>query len=484
MLSEIKDTTKVFSYFEEISKIPRGSGNNKKISDYLVLFANEHKLEYKQDIYQNVIIIKEASEGYENLPTLILQGHMDMVCEKEAGIEHDFTEEGLEIYVQGDFVCAKGTTLGGDDGIAIAYALAILADEKLKHPRLEVIITTDEEIGMDGAFGLDTSSLLGKYLINIDSEEEGTFLVSCAGGLTGICELPLERKRVNGTKIEINIAGLKGGHSGTEIDKNRTNAIILMARLLFELQKELDFSILEIQGGMKDNAIPREAKATIIIEKDKKELFLSILDRQKGIYKKELEKAEENLFITENILENQTEEKIVNVKDILFLLLNAPNGVQVFSSNIEGLVESSLNLGIFRTEKTKAVFCYSIRSSVYSYKIFLSNKLAMLATKVGGIYHEKSSYPAWEYQNNSKLRAFLSALYQEQYGKEPKITAIHAGLECGILAEKIKEVDIISMGPDIFDIHTPKERLSISSTQRIYAYLVKIIEQWDRLNSY
>lgn len=478
MVLEAIDYKKVFYYFEKISSIPRGSKNNENISNYLVEFAKEHSLTYIQDSYYNVTIFKEASKGYEEAPTVMLQGHMDMVCERENGCQHDFTREGLDLVVEGDFIYAKGTTLGGDDGIAIAYALAILEDDSMLHPALEVVITTDEEIGMQGAIGLDTARLKATYMLNIDSEEEGILLASCAGGMTSVCRLPMDTKKIQGHRVELHIAGLQGGHSGTEINKNRTNATLLMGRMLnFFKNQKLSFAIAHISGGLKDNAITREARVELVMEdlealEAKRLEFLSMM-------KKELKTSEPNLTIViqkEEFGEYEVLTEALKEK-ILFFLAYTPQGIQTMSADIEGLVESSLNLGIFTMPEQEIVFSYSVRSSVHSYKKYLGERLKALIEHLGGSYVEEGDYPAWEYKADSKLRELLCKVFEKQYGYSPKIEAIHAGIECGIIAGKMPEIDIVSFGPNIFDIHTPKERMSISSTIRVYDFIVHILEE-------
>lgn len=485
MLLESIDYKKVFYYFEEISKVPRGSKNNQGISDYLVKFALEHQLQYIQDEYLNVILFKEAAKGYEKCPTVMIQGHMDMVCEKESDCQHDFKTEGLELEIKDDFIYAKGTTLGGDDGIAVAYALAILSDDTLKHPPLEVVITTDEEIGMDGAIGLDTSVLKADYMLNIDSEEEGVLLSSCAGGMTSTCSFSIDDKnekgftriKKEGNKIKLTISGLQGGHSGAEIDKNRTNASILLGRVLNNLKREqISFEIITMYGGAKDNAIPREAVAELVVGET--EVLKKKIAEITAVVKQELKTSEPGvaISITEDgkgsfdvLTENLTE-------SILFMLEYAPNGIQTMSSDIEGLVESSLNLGIFKVEEKEVIFSYSVRSSVSSYKQYLGEKLKELVEYLGGTYSTKSEYPAWEYKKQSKLREILCMVFEKQYGYQPKVEAIHAGLECGIIAGKMPNIDIVSFGPNIYDIHTPQERMSISSAIRVYDYIVNVLE--------
>jgi len=472
------DYKNVFRFFSEISAVPRGSKNNTAISNYLVDFAKSRGLEYVQDEYENVVIIKEATKGYENSPAIIIQGHMDMVCEKTNDCTHDFLKEGIELFVDGDYVHADRTTLGADNGIAVAYALAFLDDAGLEHPRIEAVFTTDEEIGMEGAIGLDVSLLKGKYLINVDSEEEGSLLTSSAGGLTATCELPVSRVTDKGVKLNIAVSDLHGGHSGSDIDKNRTNAPKLMGRLLFELRDYVDFGLIDMMGGLKDNAIPRDSSANLFLYPEELEKFQAGLEELSKRYKNELISSEPHLEIhASNSGEGEFHYLHPNsYEKVLFLLLNTPNGVQVMSSDVPGLVESSVNLGVFRIEEEKAVFCFSVRSSVNSYKQYLSSRLSYMAQFFGGEFYVRSQYPAWEYKKESPLREHLIKVFKEQYGYEPKLEAIHAGLECSFFAEKIPGVDIISLGPDMHDIHTPKERLSISSAIRVYKYLEKVIE--------
>lgn len=472
------DYKKVFLFFSEISAVPRGSKNNTAISNYLAEFAKNRGLSCFQDEFENVVIIKEAAPGYENSPAVIIQGHMDMVCEKTNDCSHDFLKEGIELYVDGDFIHADRTTLGADNGIALAYALALLDDASLKHPRLEIIFTTDEEIGMDGAIGVDVSMLKGKYLINADSESEGVLWTSSAGGLTCDCVLPVDRITGSGIKINIAVSDLQGGHSGAEIHKNRSNATKLMGRLLFELRNYVNFGLIDMMGGQKDNAIPRDSNVNLFLAPDDLEGF------NKG-FEELTKKLKDELISSEPYIEfnmsNLGEGKFsylhpTSFEKVLFLLINTPNGVQVMSTDIPGLVESSLNLGIFRIGEAEAVYCFSVRSSVNSYKQFIADRLSYMAEFLGGKFSIRSQYPAWEFKKESKLREHLIKVFKEEYGHEPKLEAIHAGLECSFFAEKIPGIDIVSLGPDMHDIHTPKERLSISSAIRVYKYLEKVIE--------
>lgn len=480
------DYKNVFKYFSEISDIPRGSGNEKAVSDYLVSFAKTHQFEYTQDEANNVIMIKKATSGYENESAIILQGHMDMVCEKRKEYTHDFLKDGIKLTVDGDFLHAEGTTLGADNGIAVAYILALFADESLEHPRLEAIITSDEEVGMNGAKALEISHLQGKYMINLDSEEEGYLLCSCAGGLTGTSTLPIKRISAFGKKVKVSIGGLLGGHSGMDINKNRSNATKLLGRLLFDMRELNSFGLISMLGGFKDNVIPREAIAELLITaEDTKELLQNYEDINKNItdiitrYQQELSSSEPDLNCTVEDMGDDTYEAMhpVSLEKMLFLLIHMPNSVQSMSTDIEGLVESSLNLGIFHTLDDKVEFCTSVRSSKSSLKYFISSKLNYMISFIGGDYVVRSEYPAWEFQKTSALRNHLQKIYQKQYGKDMIVEAIHAGLECGLILEKLPGIDIVSIGPDITAVHTIEEKVSISSTIRVYQFLEKVISE-------
>ena len=383
-----KDYKNIFKFSTEIAAIPRGSGNCTAISNYLVDFAKSRNLEYIQDEYENVVIIKKASKGYENAPAIILQGHVDMVCEKTPECAHNFQKDGIEFIVDGDYIRANNTTLGADNGVAIAYQLALLDDKDLKHPRLEMVFTTDEEVGMDGAIGLDVSNLKGKYLINLDSGEEGVLLISSAGGLTASLEIPIKRKNISGTKVQININNLKGGHSGAEIHRNRTNAIKLLGRLLFELNETFEYHLISIEGGQKDNVIPRDAYAEICIDPDSYEEFEKNFDTLSKRYRDELSQSEPDLTLNFKMFETKEYQCLdeASFENIIFYLINSPNGVQKMSATFDGLVESSLNIGVMRIADESAVFRHSVRSSVNSYKKYISNRLESLGRAAGGNY--------------------------------------------------------------------------------------------------
>lgn len=467
---------RVFYYFEQIARIPHGSGNTKAVSDYICAAGKELGLECRQDELNNVILIKEASAGYENAPAVMLQGHMDMVCEKESGVEHDFTKDPLNLRTEGDEIFAEGTTLGGDDGIAVAYMLALLEDKKLSHPRLECVITVDEETGMEGAEGIDLSGLEAKYLLNLDSEEEGIFLASCAGGLRFNLDLPVKRERCEGNCVCIRIDGLTGGHSGGEIHKGRANANVLLGRLLNSLAETVEFRLVSLEGGTKDNAITRSAKAVLKTRSDRQ-----IIQKVKDLaetYRREYALTDPQMEITaEAFMEEAEAMDRESQKKVLFALLEAPYGVQAMSNDVEGLVESSLNLGIMNTAENSWHISYSIRSSVESRKEWLKQKLTHLADFLGASHSETGDYPGWEFVRESGLRNLMCQVFEEMYGKKPQVEAIHAGLECGLLLNKRPGMYAVSIGPDMKDIHTPQERLSISSTARVYDFLKKVLER-------
>lgn len=473
---------RVFAYFEDICKIPHGSGNTKEISDYCVAFAKEHDLKWIQDDSNNVIIFKEASEGYEMSEPIIIQGHMDMVCEKENHVDIDFAKEGLKLYVDGDFLKAEGTTLGGDDGIALAYMFAILEDDTLPHPPLEMVITVDEEIGMLGAEAMDLSMLKGKKLLNIDSDEEGIFLTSCAGGLQADCRLPVSRVQADGPVWEIKVTGLQGGHSGSEIHKERGNAVVLLGRVLNGLRQEFSFSIETLFGGLKDNAIPREAVCTILFSQEEADQE-SELAAQISLWEERLQNEYRSSDPQVTVQYRKLEPKTASVLDpsamvkVLFLLRTMPWGVQHMSMELEGLVETSLNPGIMKLEDEAFSMCFSVRSSVTSRKYEVAERLAFLTEFLGGEISVSGDYPAWEYKADSPMRELMANIYRELFQEEPKIQAIHAGLECGIFSGKIENLDCISFGPDNFDIHTPKERLSISSTEKVWKLILEFLKR-------
>ena len=465
----------VFGYFEKICSIPHGSRNTTLISDYLVEFAKEHGIRYIQDSANNVILFQDGTCGMEDHAPVILQGHMDMVCEKDADCPIDMVAEGLDITHDDCCVYARGTTLGGDDGIAIAYALAILADQSIPHPPLEIIITVDEEIGMLGADAIDLSMLKGRTLINLDSEDEGIFTVSCAGGCRATLTLDVERRPVYGPCIRLAVDGLRGGHSGAEIHKNRANANKVMGEFMSRVQNLMPLCLTSFSGGSKDNAIPRSCQATLVAMGIRLERINEIAEQLQKEIRETYDEPEATVQAFDvdalggNGLTTEATAKVIS------LLCAAPNGIQAMSSDIEGLVQTSLNLGIAKLgERFSATF--SVRSSVNSEKTELLDQLKKLCEFYGGSYSQMGDYPAWEYRKDSALRDTMVRIYSDMFGQAPKVMAIHAGLECGILGEKLPGLDCVSVGPQMHDIHTSREKLEIESTGRTWNFLLEVLK--------
>ncbi len=468
----------VFRFFEEICGIPHGSGNVEKISNYLVSFAEKRGLPYVQDEVKNVIISKEATKGYEEKEGIILQGHMDMVAVHKPDYRVDMKKEPLKLGIDGDYVYAEGTSLGGDDGIAVAYALAVLDDDSLSHPHLDVIITVDEETGMYGARAIDLSMVKGTRLLNLDSEDEGFFLAGCAGGASVRHELPIVREEKKGILYSCKISGLLGGHSGGEIHKERGNANCLTGRLLHALLSVTDIGICALEGGLADNAISRETELKFIASEKEAELDKVIADFEK-VLQNELAAKDPGVKVevikergaAMSCLDKASAEKVTE------LLLVMPNGVQSMSADIAGLVQTSLNNGIMRLEESGFFVVTSVRSSVASEKAALIDKIRTVTKLAGGSSEISGDYPGWEYRKDSAFRDLCMKVYEEMYGKKPVVQAIHAGLECGLLLEKRPDLDCISMGPDMKDIHTTEERLSISSVRRVWEYVCKLLAE-------
>lgn len=483
---------KVFQYFEDICAIPHGSRNTKAISDYCVAFAKERSLNYIQDDKNNVIIFKDASKGYESHDAVIIQGHLDMVNEKNADALHDFDKDGLDLIIEGDSIHCKDTTLGADDGIAIAYALAILDDDSLAHPPIEAVFTVDEEIGLLGAVALDVTPLQGRNMLNIDSEEEGIFLAGCAGGVTACITLPIHTINIKGISYHLTIKGLNGGHSGTDINKGHANAHKLLGRLLLILQNhDVYFGIQSITGGTKDNVIPSTCCVDLILPDnyENKQLVMELIENLNKELLVEYQVADDNIQLlleehNTNETTKETEFEIMSMKTteiLTFFLNHAPNGIQYMNQSISGLVDTSLNMGILYTKDSDIHIGYSIRSSVKSSKKHLMDQLSYITEFLGGECAFESEYPAWSYKQESKLRNIFMETYKEMYHNDAQVQTIHAGLECGIFADKFeqqgKSLDIISFGPNVQNIHTVRESLSISSVERVWNLLVTILSK-------
>lgn len=478
------EPAKVFQFFEEICSIPHGSGNVEQISNYLVDFAKERGLKYRQDEKYNVVIWKDGSKGYENSEPVILQGHMDMVAVKTADCPKDMEKDGLDLEVNGDLISAKGTSLGGDDGIAVAYSLAILDDPDMPHPPLEVIITTDEEIGMLGAAYMDVSDIKGRLFLNMDSEDEGIFTVSCAGGATVTCKFPYERENVQAAVMRVSLDGFSGGHSGVEIDKGRANANVVMGRLLYSVMN--DVRLISINGGEKDNAIALSCQVEIAVPADKAEEVKNKMQETFAIVAEEYKVTDPNAALHVEAGDadkadgtaQSTDVQALTAKDtaaVIQALLHMPYGIQRMNPEVEGLVQTSLNLGILRTNETSVDLSYAVRSASEHEKQFLIDKMDALAVLLGGTTEISGPYPGWEYRADSRLRDVLVDTYRELYGKDPVVEGIHAGLECGLFASKMGDIDAVSLGPQMEGIHTVNEVLSISSVQRTWELVTKAL---------
>ena len=467
----------VFKYFGEICAIPHGSGNMEKIADYCVDFANSHSLKCVRDKADNVIIYKNGSKGYENSAPIILQGHLDMVCQKTADSDIDFLKDNIKTFIDGDFLKAENTTLGADNGIAVSMIMAILADDELSHPPIEAVLTTDEEIGMIGASKIDFSLLSAKKMINIDSEEEDVVTVSCAGGIDFTATIPVKREVKKGSRVTLTLTGLKGGHSGVEINKGRVNADTLMGRFLNHMSKAEDFDIISLNGGDKGNAIPNRCVAELVVTNP--DLFKTKAENYLNVIKNEIS-ARENSFEFKIDVTDRDEYSVIDARhkqNIIFSLCTAPNGIMEMSAEIENLVETSLNLGILKTENDKIILNFALRSNKQSALDALTERLAAFFGLTNAEIEVSGHYPPWEYKENSDLRELYTKNYKSVFGKEVKVEAIHAGLECSVFASNIPELDCIAIGPDMFDVHTVNEKLSISSTDRIFKMLLKLLKE-------
>ncbi len=466
---------RVFYYFEEITKIPHGSGNTEKISQFCEDFAKEHKLKYVRDQFNNVVIYKDATVGYENSTPVILQGHIDMVCQKTEEKEINFLTDGLDIFVDGDYIKADGTTLGADNGIAVAMILAVLESENYSHPPIEAVFTTDEETGMDGALGLDMSLLKGKKMINLDSEEDDTMTVSCCGGCCLKAEIPFEKERKTGCKVTVTLKGLQGGHSGVEIHKGRVNANSLGGRILNHLRNHTSFSLVSFNGGDKTNAITNLCKIEVLT--NEKETLVNELNNFISVLKKESSAREPNFDVLVEVCENATENTISNDVADMFIsvMATAPQGVITMSADIPDLVETSTNLGVVVTENEKLIILHSFRSNKASAIEYLKEYVTALYRNITCKTECYGEYPSWEFKSDSSLQEIYKECYKEHYGKDVNVAAIHAGLECGVFSSGIDGLDCISIGPNMFDVHTVNEKLSVSSTENLFKVLLNLL---------
>lgn len=460
----------VFGFFESLCAIPRGSHHTGAVSMYLETFARQRGLRCRRDELNNVIVWKDAAPGYEDAPVVMLQGHMDMLIEKERECPRNTDQEGLDIFVEGDEIGAHGTTLGADDGIGVAMMLAVLDDDRVLHGPLECVFTADEEVGMQGVRGLNVSDLKAKFMINLDSLEERVFTVSCAGSTRVVSTLPMGRTPFEGTVCALMVDGFIGGHSGEDIHRGRANANRLMGRALMEIMAKTDLRLLTVSGGAKDNTIPRDAAALIAV-KDldaAKAAAAELAEALENEYRATEKKIRVRLFPTRSSFTPMDEDSTRRAATFLFC---APNGVQMMSAEVPGLVQTSLNFAQVYTEDDKMVCRFMVRSSVNSQAAEIAHRVMALTRAMGGEAHIPSAYSAWQYRPDSRLREVMTDAFRTVYGAEPRIAALHASLECGILSGKMPDLDCISFGPDVVNVHTPRERLKIASTWRTWALL-------------
>lgn len=467
----------VFHFFEKICEIPHTSFHEKSLSDYVASFAKERNLYYEQDELGNVLIVAPATAGYEEAEPIILQGHLDMVGDKAPDCDLDLEAEGLRLAVDGDWIYAKGTTLGGDDGIAVAYALAILDSKDIPHPRLEVVLTVSEEVGLLGAAAIDLSSCKASRLLNVDSDEEGIFTIGCAGGIRLQCDIPMARTCNSGICLDFKFEGILGGHSGMEINNGLANANALMGRFLMMLQNACPFDIITANGGVKENVIPKDAAFSLLIAPEDQPAVEEVLENFNSQIHAEYAVADPNATLImagagaadADILDSASKEKLITALNLM------PNGVQAMCIDLPGLVETSLNMGVVTLTKDNLQICFNVRSSVASAKTYITDKVIQLTRFLGGNVSTSGDYPAWPLTRDSKFREQCIEVYQKLYGTDPKIVTIHAGLECGLFSEKLPGLDCISIGPDMKDIHTIKERVSIASVARVWEFIKAVL---------
>ncbi len=474
------EPVKLFEYFEWLASVPHGSGNTDQISELCVSFAKEHGFKYVKDDLNNVVIFKPGSKGYENSEPVILQGHMDMVCAKEESCDIDMTRDGLKVQTDGEWVWADGTSLGADNGVAVASILAILDDDTIDHPPIEAAFTVDEETGMDGAAGLDVSVLKAKRLINMDSEEEGVFTVSCAGGVRVNCSLGAKRERASDDDVffDICISGLLGGHSGVDIDKGHANANKLMARILLDTDKAIGIKLSELSGGTLDNVITLRADAKVAVHKDDADKFVGMVKEYDKIFKNEFSASDPNVCV--DVAKAEASEEVVvddDKKNIIFAMVTVPNGIEEMSFDIKGLVQTSLNLGITKLAAESFNFSFAVRSMFVTQKDMLVDRITAIVEKLGGSVSLYGDYPGWEFDRDSKLLELTKAVYREQAGEDGIVSAIHGGLECGLFINKMPGLDCISIGPELHDVHSTRERLHVQSTERMHKLVIEMLKR-------
>jgi dipeptidase D len=472
----------VWKHFDEIRKIPRCSKHEERIRDYVIDFAKKNDLKYKTDKVGNVVISKPASPGMEGKTTVILQGHMDMVCEKNSDITHDFSKDPIKLKLKDDILTADGTTLGADNGVGLAASLAIMEDKSLKHGPLEALFTVDEETGLTGAFAMSSDLLTGKILLNLDSEDWGVITVGCAGGGDSQISLPVEKKSLddNLDALTIKVSGLRGGHSGVDIHEQRGNAVKLLTRMLWKTMDDYKFHISDIKGGDKHNAIPREAFAVVAIDSSSKDKFISSLNSEGKDILAEYKPIDPNFKLTIEDADNIKTTFTDNAQQHLLNLLHSlPHGVDKMSYDIPGLVETSTNLATVVINEKNAKIGLSTRSSIKSALQDLRDRIRSVAELSGANVKEDDPYPGWKPNLDSKILELTKKIFKDLYGKDPEVEAIHAGLECGIIGEKFPGMDMVSFGPTIKYPHSPEEQVHVKTVEEFYKYTLKILENVD-----
>jgi dipeptidase D len=474
------EPTAIWQHFYNISQIPRGSKNEEQIAQYVMDVARKNGLEVKRDKAGNVVVLKPALSGFEKSLTIILQGHLDMVCEKNKSVVHDFTKDPIKLVGDGKFIKADGTTLGADNGIGVSTILAVMEDKNLAHGPLELLFTVDEETGLTGAKNLDPDMLKGRYMLNLDSEEEGILYIGCAGGKDCTITLPIQWESVpaNYVKAELKAGGLLGGHSGADIHLQRGNSVKIITRVLWSLYREFKIRLSSLEAGNKRNAIPREAEAIVYVPKKYFDSVKKKVENLEKIIKSEFESVDKNLFIAFSeskgkklkVLKKNSQEKLLN------LLYALPHGVIKMSNDIPGLVETSTNLATVKIESKVTTIGTSQRSSADNERDEIVDRIVATSHLAGADAKPGEGYPGWKPNLNSRSLQVAKKVYEEMFGKKAEVKAIHAGLECGIIGEKFEGMDMVSFGPNVLSAHSPDERVDIASIKPTYNFLLGVLK--------
>jgi dipeptidase D len=476
-------TGKILEYFEQINYFPRCSNNETRLCQWLQQWAKDHNLDFQSDTAGNLVVRVPASAGYERAPVVVLQGHMDMVCEKTPESNHDFTKDAIISHREGDWLTADETTLGADNGIALAYMLALAEDPSIAHPPLELLFTVDEETGLNGAKNLKPDFVRGRILINLDSEDEGVFTIGCAGGIDThmTLDVQLERVPADGALYKIIVGGLKGGHSGIDIHKRRGNANKILARTLSHIRAQTDMAVVTLSGGSRKNAIPRDAWALIWVEACQKAMIPVAVRHMENTVRAEFVHSDKDLFIKATpVPEAPSGREALCQRDtdhIIRMLLALPNAVAAMSMELEGLVETSSNLATVDIAGSRISVVSSQRSAIMSCLDEITAMVHSVAGLAGAAVQDQDAYPAWQPDMDSALLRRSKSVYRQLFGQEPVIQVIHAGLECAIIGDIYPGIDMISFGPTLCNPHSPDERLYIPSIAKVWDFLVALLAQ-------